>query len=277
MQITIKKLDEQTIHYAMERAQHEGWNPGLNDGKAFLSADPEGFFGVFDGDKPVGTISAVAYDEHYGFIGLYIVDEEYRKTNAGLILAQAALGHLGRRNVGLDGVLERVENYARLGYKFAYRNKRYRGKGGGMRPSGLVEAKMVPFDMLAEFDAGHFPAPREAFLREWINMPESKTYVKFKDGEIRAYGTVRRCHSGFKIGPLFALSPSAAEKVFQGLVSNIPGSEYYFDCPETNMNAMEMAKEYKMELVFETARMYSHGEPRLPMGNIYGITSFELG
>lgn len=277
MQLTIKKLNEQTIHYAIDRAQKEGWNPGLTDGQAFLSADPEGFFCVYDGENPVGTISAVAYNSDYGFIGLYIVDEEYRKSSAGLMLAQAALGHLGKRNVGLDGVLQRVENYSRLGYKFAYRNMRFRGKGGGMRPSGLVEAKMVPFEMLSEFDSGHFPAPREAFLRQWINMPDSKTYVKFKDGEIRAYGTIRRCHSGFKIGPLFALTPSAAERVFQGLISNIPGSEFYFDCPETNINAMNMVNDYKMELVFETARMYSHGEPRLPMGNIYGITSFELG
>jgi hypothetical protein len=38
-----------------------------------------------------------------------------------------------------------------------------------------------------------------------------------------------------------------------------------------------MAQEAGMAPVFETARMYAGPAPDLPLAQIYGITSFELG
>jgi hypothetical protein len=38
-----------------------------------------------------------------------------------------------------------------------------------------------------------------------------------------------------------------------------------------------MAQEAGMAPVFETARMYAGPVPDLPLAQIYGITSFELG
>jgi hypothetical protein len=32
-----------------------------------------------------------------------------------------------------------------------------------------------------------------------------------------------------------------------------------------------------MEKTFETARMYTKGDPGLPLRNIFGVTTFELG
>jgi hypothetical protein len=34
---------------------------------------------------------------------------------------------------------------------------------------------------------------------------------------------------------------------------------------------------YNMQMVFETARMYSGTVPALPLNKIFGVTSFELG
>ena len=58
----------------------EGWNPGQHDAECFHAVDPNGFLlGLIHG-KPVGCISAAAYDDQFGFIGLYIV-----KRAAGLL------------------------------------------------------------------------------------------------------------------------------------------------------------------------------------------------
>ena len=55
-----------------------GWNPGLHDAETFLTADPGGFFvGELDGE-PIATISGVRYDDTFGFLGCYIVKEEFR-------------------------------------------------------------------------------------------------------------------------------------------------------------------------------------------------------
>jgi hypothetical protein len=59
-------------------AAREGWNPGLNDAACFYAIDPNVFFmGVLDG-RPIARGSALIYDEHFAFCGLYIVDPAYR-------------------------------------------------------------------------------------------------------------------------------------------------------------------------------------------------------
>jgi hypothetical protein len=40
---------------------------------------------------------------------------------------------------------------------------------------------------------------------------------------------------------------------------------------------MALAEHFCMTPVFETARMYTRGEPDIALARTYGITSFELG
>jgi hypothetical protein len=82
----------------------EGWNPGLHHGPCFFASDPEGFFvGELEG-RPISCISCVAYDDSFGFLGLYIVRPEFRGRGYGLRTWRVGMARLGERNVGLDGV-----------------------------------------------------------------------------------------------------------------------------------------------------------------------------
>jgi hypothetical protein len=58
---------------------------------------------------------------------------------------------------------------------------------------------------------------------------------------------------------------------------NPDGRIFYLDVPEANHSANAMARKHKLRPVFKTARMYNRQIPKLPMENIYGVTSFELG
>jgi hypothetical protein len=49
------------------------------------------------------------------------------------------------------------------------------------------------------------------------------------------------------------------------------------DIPEVNSEAKELVERYNMKKVFETARMYKGEDPQLPVQNIFGVTTFELG
>jgi hypothetical protein len=55
--------------------------------------------------EPVASLSAVAYDAGFGFMGFYIVKPEQRGLGFGLEIWKAAIDYLGVRNIGLDGVL----------------------------------------------------------------------------------------------------------------------------------------------------------------------------
>ena len=270
-------MDERELAMAVEWAAAEGWNPGIDDAKCFFAADPNGFFlGELEG-RPVGCISAIAYDNAYGFLGLYIVAPDYRGRGFGLKLWRTAMAYLNERNVGLDGVLAQQANYRKSGFTLAYRSIRYQGKGGGSEPRGLIDLSTVPFEEIARYDAKVFPAPRSNFLRRWIEQRKGAALGVLNDQHLTGYGVVRPCRQGFKIGPLFADDLETADTVFRGLASRVSDQPIFLDTPELNPAATVIARRYAMQAVFETARMYTKGLPATPTDYCFGVTTFELG
>jgi len=275
----IERMGEQDIEVAVSWAKAEGWNPGLNDGHCFYQTDPKGFFvGKLKGEI-IAVGSAVAYDENYGFCGFYIVDEAHRHQGYGLELTLERLAYMGERNVGIDGVLDMCDKYARLGYQMAHKNSRYRGQ---MRLAkipceAIVDAREIDFEHLLTYDARHFFTQREAFLKPWIEQDNALALAYVGDGRIKGFGVIRECFEGYKIGPLFADNEQVADTLFNHLVHHIDGAVFLLDIPEVNTSAQALVSEYGLSLVFETGRMYLRGEPDLPLDDIYGITSLELG
>jgi hypothetical protein len=82
---------------------------------------------------------------------------------------------------------------------------------------------------------------------------------------------------GFKIGPLFAADGEMAEALFRGLADLAPGAPIFLDVPENNPQAMALAQRHGMGEVFGCARMYFGPPPVLPLAEIFGVTTFELG
>ncbi|MBP0594978.1 GNAT family N-acetyltransferase [Paraburkholderia sp. LEh10] len=279
----VRTMTADDMELAIEWAAKEGWNPGINDARCFRATDPDGFFiGEWRGE-PVGSISAVAYGEHFGFIGLYIVKPEFRGKGLGLRLWQHGIAYLGTRNVGLDGVVAQQPNYRKSGFKLAYRNIRFQGivavdgTRDAARVDDLADARQLPFGQIAAYDGQFFPAPRERFLNEWINQPDAVALAKVGDGRIRGYGVLRRCREGRKIGPLFADDAQIAQALFTALAARCPAETVALDVPELNPAAIALAERHGMTSVFETARMYTREAPDIPLAQLFGVTSFELG
>ena len=69
----IRTMTAAEIALAVDWAAAEGWNPGHQDADCFYQGDRQGFFvGLLDGE-PIATISAVKYNEEFGFIGALAV------------------------------------------------------------------------------------------------------------------------------------------------------------------------------------------------------------
>ena len=261
-----------------------GWNPGLHDAESFFAADPRGFLvGEWDG-RPIATVSAVRYDDTFGFIGCYIVQESFRGRGYGLALHEAARKHLEGCTQGGDGVLANVEKYKQIGRVFAHRNARYEGIKQVVDwtpPLPCREASSLPLSAIEELDRACFPAARPAFLKAWLGQAGAAALAVTAPGEsgpLRGYGVIRPCFRGWKIGPLFARDPQTAESLFRGLVDRIPlGNPFVLDISESNPEALALVQRHGLTEVFATARMYTGPFPKIQQDWVYGITSFELG
>lgn len=280
MRYNVRPASRKELDIVVDWAAKEGWNPGLRDGDAFYATDPNGFYLGFLGDEPIASISAVAYDDTFGFIGFYIVKPEFRGNGYGLKLWNECLKHLPTQNIGLDGVIEQQENYKKSGFKLSYRNIRYEGAGTGevFDNKDIVALSQISFEQVLDYEKNIFPTKREAFLKEWIKQPESLSLAYLKNETLLGYGMVRKCRKGYKVGPLFADDPEVAEVLFQKMRTFVgKDSSIYLDTPEVNKQSVKLAEKFKMKPMFETARMYTKEEPRVDLNKVFGVTTFELG
>ena len=289
---TVRTLGAHELPWVMDLAAAEGWNPGLHDAAAFFAADPQGFLAVEVAGESVGCISAVRYggDERgkgdFGFIGLYILQPAWRGRGLGMAMWKAGMARLAGCTVGLDGVPAQQANYQRSGFALAWRNARFEGRvpaaasiAQTANSAALVPLAAVDFDRLCADDRRVFPAPREAFLRSWIEQSDAVGLaLPTAGGALAGWGLARRCREGHKIGPLVADSPEAAATVFDGLCARLPAhAPVWLDVALPHADAVALARARGMRPVFETARMYAGPAPAVELDRLYGITTFELG
>ncbi len=277
----IRTLDRDAIAHCIELAAREGWNPGLHDASCFATADPEGFIAAEINGRIVGCISAVRYGRGFGFIGLYIVVPEWRGHGIGWRLWRHAMQRLAGRVVGLDGVPAQQANYRKSGFQLAWQNMRFAGVAGaaaGRGDFGIVPLAQVSAAAVRASDARVFPAPRDAFLRAWCDMPGATALACLEGRRLAGWGVIRRCREGHKIAPLVADTPAVAERLYQALCAGVRASDAVFiDVPLPHGDAVALATRHGMRGVFETARMYTGEPPACALDEVYGITTFELG
>ncbi|SRR5579871_5645301 len=277
--LRIRTMRPDDVALAVEWAAAEGWNPGLADSACFATVDPDGFFiGEIDGET-VATVSCVNYDDHFSFLGFYIVRPDLRGRGHGLQIWKAAMAHAAPRVIGLDGVVAQQDNYKKSGFKLAYANVRY---GGTLVPGDAPRADVVPLGeipppMLETDDATVFPARRGAFLRAWIDATGHVGRALLRDSKLAGWGVIRPCRQGFKIGPLVADDRGAAEAVLTALLTSVGGGDVFLDVPAINPDAVALAQALRLKPVFETARMYTGAIPSLRLDRVFGVTTFELG
>lgn len=277
---TIRNLTRSEMQLAISWADREGWNPGIHDEECFYSADQNGFFAGLLGNKIVSIISAVKYDNNYGFVGFYIVEPEYRGKGYGIAIWKKAMEYLEGYIIGLDGVPEQVKNYKKSGFEYAHRNISFKGNSKKIKTidNKVKELSFDDFKMIREYDLQFMPDSRDDFLRCWLSHGDSCKVGIVENDYLKAFGKIRKCNEGYKIGPLFADDSIKAKSVFLELQNKIPeGSSFTIDIPESNEDSLKMAKDFEMEYFFETARMYKGEIPNLPLNKIFGITTYEVG
>lgn len=281
-------------------ARREGFCPGPGDVAIMRHVDPDGMWvGCLD-HEPIGCIAAVRYDAQYGFIGLFLVQEQHRGQGYGVALWRQAMAHLADvACIGLEAAPERLEDYASWGFQPAYDTLRWKlpaaADPSGPRPSCLsgalpsgyriVPAAMVGDDVVAAYDARHEATPRPLFLREWLQSadPGDKVLVVLDgSGCCRGFARIREAQlpdsefPGWRLGPWLADNQALAGVLLDRLCGDRQGL-VLVDAPEANPRAHRLLEERGFSPTGRTIRMYRGTPPNLALQHIYGLACLELG
>lgn len=172
-ELVIRQMTRTELDTLVEWAANEGWNPGRHDAQIFWETDPEGFVAAELGGELIGGGSIVSYGGRFGFMGFFIIRPDHRSQGLGRRLWFHRRDRLISRLqapavIGMDGVFDMQVFYARGGFVLCNRDLRFEGAGAAVAPADTLEdLASVPFAEVSRYDAAHFPAPRDRFLKAW--------------------------------------------------------------------------------------------------------------
>ncbi|CAL1266662.1 unnamed protein product, partial [Larinioides sclopetarius] len=113
MDIKIRNATLSDLPSILDFAKSVGRFLGADEIKTWLQVDPEALFVAegSPGGKLIGSCCATRLTPELGFMGLYVVLEEYRGRGIGSKLWRAAKEHRGDRNIGLHAELSMLKKY----------------------------------------------------------------------------------------------------------------------------------------------------------------------
>jgi len=274
-----RRATKADLYTILTWAAQEGWNPGLEDAEAFYTADPKGFFVATVDGEPVAAISVVNHNSTYAFLGLYITRPAFRGQGIGYRLWQHGVSYAGTRTIGLDGVPDQQENYARSGFKKHSETTRFVGVVSGKPDPDIRLATLQDIPNLIALEAAASGQSKPTYLQSWFTQQSSrKTIVLTSGNNIAGACTIRQCKTGTKIGPLWANTSFQSERLIRHAVSICDG-ETMIDVPTTATDLTNLCADLNLTPTFETARMYrgriSNSASKL-FAN-FSVTSLELG
>jgi len=273
------------LERVLDWAAAEGWNPGLEDAAAFLPVDPAGFLihrGLGGAEAraerpPAAAVSVVNHTADLAFLGLYICHPDWRGQGLGWATWTAGLAHAGARSVGLDGVPAQQENYARSGFVATGRTLRH---GGRIAPAHGQARCVAPPEQAALLarDRRLCGVARSRYLERWFrDSATRRTLILETGGALQGYGTIRRCRSGAKIGPFWAMDGGAARRLLGALAAVFDAPHCQIDIPDHAVEMTRLAEDLGLVPEFETARMYRGTPPDAQTGGYQAIVTMELG
>ena len=207
------------IALAADWAAAEGWNPGLADAACFATVDAAGFLiGELDG-APAATISCVNYDERFAFLGFYIVRPDLRGRGYGLRIWNAAIAHAGgahgrpRRRGGAAGELQ-ASRASRSPTPISDTAERSRRRP--RRPTRSSRWRRSPLPPWRRTTPRFSRRRGRRSCARGSTRPGHIGRALVRDGKLAAWGVIRPCRTGCKIGPLVADDRAAAEARVRG-------------------------------------------------------------
>lgn len=249
--LTIRRLSEADIPAAMDLKELAGWNQSDRDWRRLLEAEPQGCFAACIGDRMVATTTAITYGRTLAWIGMVLVDREYRRLGIATALVRQALGYLRAREVRtvkLDATPAGRTVYARLGFVEETLIERWQGAAPRESPTtddvvGEV-IKEEDESRLLSLDVKAFGADRSRLLRSLVadSCVQPLTVVA-PDAQLRGYALAREGTKACYIGPLVATDKSAAVSLLDRMLAQLGGREVFVDINTSFAGARQILAE----------------------------------
>jgi GNAT superfamily N-acetyltransferase len=232
MAIDFRLLRESDLPAASRLKSLAQWNQSDNDWRRLLELEPDGCFCATSEDRVVATTTTTTYGKDLAWIGMVLVDPEYRRRGIATELMKIALDYLNSlevRTIKLDATPAGLPVYERLGFKQESLVERWEGIAS-VNTNLLPSAQRELGTQIYEFDREGFGTDRSKLIdllsRDSCVAPQ---YVSDDAGRLSGYGLAREGSVASYLGPVVAKDERSAKLVCDGILGQLMNQRVYVD------------------------------------------------
>jgi GNAT superfamily N-acetyltransferase len=232
-QVEVRTLTLADIPAAMRLKELARWNQTERDWLRLLALGPEGCFAATVGGRLVATATTTVYGAELAWIGMVLVDPDYRRRGIATLLMRRALEHLrkrGVRAVKLDATTAGRPVYEALGFVTEGLIERWHGVARPAGAQGCAALDERARRQLFALDRAAFGADRARLLDSLLADACAAPLAAFApDGRPRGYALARAGAAAAYAGPLVAADEEAAAVLLDGVLNQLAGRPVYVD------------------------------------------------
>jgi GNAT superfamily N-acetyltransferase len=282
---------------ALQLCRSAGWNQLEQDWVRLLEYEPDGCFAAEVDGKLVGTVTTTCYGTELAWIGMMLVDPDFRRRGIATSLMNRSLEYLAHRAIRcikLDATPEGSHVYERLGFRTEWTMRRWMREGtategtesgdaqsgdaessdGGERPhgktrrgpSGSIDPSILkPY---LEMDRRAFGVDRGNWLLQLLGGSTVRTHSSEPAGSIddelgtaagRGPGAIGMLRRGFLASYLGPLIVADLSSAARVVhdLLRCTSEPVFWDIPEPNHRAVALAEQLNFQPVRHLTRMWT--------------------
>ena len=267
MSFAIRPMRLGDIGDGMRLKRAARWNQTEDDWRLFLTVNPEGCFAAEQDGRVVGTVTTIVYGGRVAWIGMVLVDPEFRRRGIARRLMETAIEHLaGCPVLKLDATPEGRHVYAGMGFENEYGLRRLTVET--LPPVTRSEGEVSPVapeavERIVDLEAEVFGADRGAVVRAFCRNAPDLAWQLTEGGKVKGFCLGRRGSTFVQIGPLVAGTLDQAVSLCRAVLGGLGGRAVVLDVPD----AQALFRKWLLGLGFAEQRPFIRmfrGENRYP-------------
>jgi GNAT superfamily N-acetyltransferase len=280
-EIEIRLLDEHDIAGAMRLKELARWNQTESDWRRLINLEPRGCFCASLDGRVAGTTTTATYGGALAWVGMVLVDPQYRRRGVATRLMETALDYLEKRvaTVKLDATPDGRPVYERFGFQVESLVERWVGTARAFdaRAEGRETFEPSMRGELLALDREAFGADRAELIESLLADACVAPVVASAAGRLTGYALARRGSNAAYIGPAASDAKQAAT-LLDGLLSQLAGQRIYVDLNTNSARGAEVLAARGFVKQRDLVRM-SRGAPNgaASSESVFAIAGPEVG
>jgi len=265
--VMLRQMQLSDVKAGMRLSTAEGWNQTEKDWKFLIANSQNICLAAEADDKVVGTTTATNYANQLAWIGMVLVDKNYRGKGISKMLLENVLEKLKQcRSIKLDATSAGREVYKKFGFKDEYSITRMTCssiKSSFENDENAFAQSIQSKDIKAimEFDEIVFGANRTKLIEYLTVEYFYKASLLKRDNKLTAFALGREGNKFHHIGPVMGKTIDDVKILISKALKEINGQQVVLDVLNDKFELINWLQSLGFTRQREFVRMYKNENP----------------